>query len=66
MSAVLFTCAGQRADIVTAFGRAGAETVAAGPVEPWSAELPRLYDGELRAGGETVRLRIGFRTVAVE
>lgn len=42
------------------------ETVAAGPVEPWSAEHPRLYDGELRAAGETVPLRIGFRTVAVE
>jgi carbamoyl-phosphate synthase large subunit len=29
MSGVLFTCAGQRVDIVTAFGRAGAVTVAA-------------------------------------
>lgn len=29
VSAVLFTCAGQRVDIVTAFGRAGAVTVAA-------------------------------------
>jgi carbamoyl-phosphate synthase large subunit len=29
VTAVLFTCAGQRVDIVTAFGRAGAETVAA-------------------------------------
>ena len=29
MSAVLFTCAGQRVDIVTAFARAGATTVAA-------------------------------------
>ena len=28
MTAVLFTCAGQRVDIVTAFGRAGATTVA--------------------------------------
>ena len=45
---------------------AAGETVAAGPVAPWSAELPRLYDGELRAAGETVPLRIGFRTVAVE
>ena len=35
-------------------------------MEPWSAELPRLYDGELRAAGETIPLRIGFRTVAVE
>ena len=29
MTAVLLTCAGQRVDIVTAFGRAGAETIAA-------------------------------------
>ncbi|MGW0705819.1 glycoside hydrolase family 2 TIM barrel-domain containing protein [Streptomyces sp. NPDC002643] len=37
-----------------------------GAVEPWSAEVPRLYAGELRAGGETIPLRIGFRTVSVE
>ncbi|MGN9842486.1 glycoside hydrolase family 2 TIM barrel-domain containing protein [Nonomuraea sp. H19] len=47
-----------------------AEVPARGPhtmaVEPWSAELPRLYDAELRAGGETVHFKIGFRTVAVE
>ncbi|MEU5216987.1 glycoside hydrolase family 2 TIM barrel-domain containing protein [Streptomyces sp. NPDC020807] len=36
------------------------------PVEPWSAELPRLYEAELAAGGERIPLRIGFRTVAVE
>ncbi|KOU56470.1 beta-galactosidase [Streptomyces sp. MMG1533] len=35
-------------------------------VEPWTAETPRLYAGELRAGGETIPLRFGFRTVAVE
>jgi carbamoyl-phosphate synthase large subunit len=39
LSAVLFTCAGQRVDIVTAFGRAGAETVAA-DVNPLA---PALY-----------------------
>ncbi|MEU6281935.1 glycoside hydrolase family 2 TIM barrel-domain containing protein [Streptomyces sp. NPDC047028] len=33
------------------------------PVEPWSAEIPRLYDGVLDTGGERVPLRIGFRTV---
>ncbi|MEU8969347.1 glycoside hydrolase family 2 TIM barrel-domain containing protein [Streptomyces monashensis] len=33
------------------------------PVEPWSAEVPRLYTGELTTGGERVPLRIGFRTV---
>ena len=35
-------------------------------VEPWSAELPRLYDAEVASAGERVRLRIGFRTVVVE
>ncbi len=43
---------------------------AAGPhvlpeVEPWSAEQPRLYAATVTAGGETISLRIGFRTVAV-
>ncbi|MFJ5029173.1 glycoside hydrolase family 2 TIM barrel-domain containing protein [Streptomyces sp. NPDC088560] len=33
------------------------------PVEPWSAEVPRLYTGELATEGERVPLRIGFRTV---
>ena len=36
------------------------------PVEPWSAELPRLYDAEVASAGERVALRIGFRTVVVE
>ncbi|MEO3754547.1 glycoside hydrolase family 2 TIM barrel-domain containing protein [Streptomyces sp. B6B3] len=36
------------------------------PVEPWSAEVPRLYDGELATPGERIPLRIGFRTVGVE
>ncbi|WP_327352511.1 glycoside hydrolase family 2 TIM barrel-domain containing protein [Streptomyces sp. NBC_01304] len=36
------------------------------PVEAWSAEVPRLYEGELAGDGERVRLRIGFRSVAVE
>ncbi|MBC9712992.1 DUF4981 domain-containing protein [Streptomyces sp. TRM66268-LWL] len=35
-------------------------------VEPWSAEQPRLYEGELVTSGERVRLRVGFRTVRVE
>ncbi|MGP3970883.1 glycoside hydrolase family 2 TIM barrel-domain containing protein [Streptomyces sp. 6N223] len=35
-------------------------------VEPWSAEVPRLYDGELTTPGERIPLRIGFRTVGVE
>ena len=39
MTAVLLTCAGQRVDIVSAFGRAGAETIAA-DVNPLA---PALY-----------------------
>jgi beta-galactosidase len=35
-------------------------------VEPWSAERPRLYDATVTTGAETVRLRIGFRTVSIE
>jgi beta-galactosidase len=41
----------------------GDEVTAA--VEPWSAESPRLYDAVLRTDGGDVRLRIGFRTVAI-
>lgn len=37
-----------------------------GPVDPWSAESPRLYDVEVRSAGEVVRLRTGFRTVVVD
>ncbi|MDT0347095.1 glycoside hydrolase family 2 TIM barrel-domain containing protein [Streptomyces litchfieldiae] len=39
---------------------------ATAPVEPWTAETPRLYDGELDTEGERIPLRIGFRTVGVE
>lgn len=34
-------------------------------VVPWSDEQPRLYEATLTADGETVRLRVGFRRVAV-
>jgi beta-galactosidase len=34
-------------------------------VEPWSAEEPRLYDGELVAEGESIPIRVGFRTVEI-
>src|SRR3954447_16752873 len=44
VTAVLFTCAGQRADIVTAFGQAGARTIAAD-----AGELaPALYHADER------------------
>ncbi|CAM5586030.1 Beta-galactosidase [Streptomyces glaucescens] len=36
------------------------------PVDPWTAETPRLYEGVLATPGERVPLRIGFRTVIVE
>ncbi|ROR93732.1 beta-galactosidase [Salana multivorans] len=35
------------------------------PVEPWSAEVPRLYDAVVSSGAETVTLRIGFRSIAI-
>lgn len=36
------------------------------PVEPWNAETPRLYAGELVTAGERIPLRIGFRTVSLD
>ena len=36
-----------------------------GPVESWSNETPRLYDAYVSTPAETVRLRIGFRTVEI-
>src|SRR5215216_419393 len=44
---------------------AAGETLRLEAVEPWSAETPRLYDGQLASAGERVALRIGFRTVAI-
>ncbi|WP_328826515.1 DUF4981 domain-containing protein [Streptomyces sp. NBC_00252] len=34
-------------------------------VEPWSAEVPRLYDATVSSATETVSLRVGFRTVEI-
>jgi carbamoyl-phosphate synthase large subunit len=45
VTAVLFTCAGQRVDIVTAFARAGAKTIAVDCNEL----APALYHADLRA-----------------
>ncbi|WP_262704187.1 MULTISPECIES: glycoside hydrolase family 2 TIM barrel-domain containing protein [Streptomyces] len=36
------------------------------PVEPWTAETPRLYEARLTTVGESVPLHVGFRTVVVE
>ncbi|GAB2607666.1 glycoside hydrolase family 2 TIM barrel-domain containing protein [Kribbella endophytica] len=35
-------------------------------IEPWSAEVPRLYDVLVTTAAETVELAVGFRTVAIE
>jgi beta-galactosidase len=42
----------------------GHEVTVAG-VAPWSAESPRLYDGELATATERIPLRVGFRTVTI-
>lgn len=36
------------------------------PVQPWSAEIPKLYTGTLETSGEVIPLSIGFRTVKIE
>jgi beta-galactosidase len=41
------------------------ELVEVGLVQPWSAEVPRLYDATVVSAGETVSVRIGFRRVTV-
>jgi beta-galactosidase len=40
-------------------------TIEIAEVEPWSAEVPRLYDITVSSAGETLSIRVGFRTVAV-
>ncbi|WP_347352304.1 glycoside hydrolase family 2 TIM barrel-domain containing protein [Intrasporangium sp.] len=42
------------------------QPVAAGQVEPWSAEVPRLYEVTVASAAESVSLRVGFRTVRIE
>jgi beta-galactosidase len=47
---------------------AGSSDVAAfsvGQVEPWSAEIPRLYEARVRSSGERLSLRLGFRRVDI-
>ncbi|MFF7446660.1 MULTISPECIES: glycoside hydrolase family 2 TIM barrel-domain containing protein [unclassified Streptomyces] len=34
-------------------------------VEPWSAELPRLYEATVSNAAESIALRVGFRTVEI-
>ncbi|MGX1163400.1 beta-galactosidase [Arthrobacter sp. SLBN-100] len=35
-------------------------------VEPWSAEVPRLYAATIGVAGETVTLQVGFRSIVIE
>jgi beta-galactosidase len=35
-------------------------------VEPWSAEVPRLYEATISAPGEAVGLQVGFRSIVIE
>lgn len=35
-------------------------------VDPWSAELPRLYGAAVSTAGETVNLHVGFRSITIE
>jgi beta-galactosidase len=37
-----------------------------GVVTPWSAESPHLYELELRSDLQTVRMRVGFRSIVIE
>jgi beta-galactosidase len=41
-------------------------TLDVGPVEPWSAERPALYDLVVSTPVQQARLRVGFRTVTVD
>ncbi|TYB65303.1 DUF4981 domain-containing protein [Nonomuraea sp. PA05] len=34
-------------------------------VEPWTAETPRLYEAVITGPDETVRVRVGFRTISI-
>ena len=45
---------------------AAGETVLLERVEPWSAELPRLYDLVVAGANERVMVPIGFRRVTIE
>ena len=39
--------------------------VEVGEVEPWSAEVPRLYEATVASTGEACTMRLGFRTVRI-
>jgi beta-galactosidase len=41
------------------------EAFPVGQVEPWTAEVPRLYEARVSSAGEALRLRLGFRRVEI-
>jgi beta-galactosidase len=41
------------------------ELIEVGAVQPWSAEVPRLYAATVTSAGEIVSVRLGFRRVAI-
>ncbi|MDO4784147.1 MAG: glycoside hydrolase family 2 TIM barrel-domain containing protein [Propionibacteriaceae bacterium] len=42
------------------------DEITVGGVTPWSADQPRLYQATLHSQGETVEVRLGFRTIRIE
>ncbi|MDQ0771534.1 beta-galactosidase [Pseudarthrobacter defluvii] len=65
------TRAGQAIDAVVRVPELGLELAAGAEqrvpaVEPWSAELPRLYHATVATPGETVSLQLGFRSITIE
>jgi len=65
------TRAGQPVDAVVRVPGLGLELLAGTEqrvpgVEPWSAEIPRLYDATVSTPGETVSLQLGFRSITIE
>lgn len=41
------------------------EPIGVGIIEPWSADVPRLYDAVVSNSTETIKLRLGFRRVEI-
>ena len=37
-----------------------------GQVEPWSAEVPRLYEAQFSSAGEALSMRLGFRRIEID
>lgn len=35
-------------------------------IQPWSAELPKLYEATVSTPGESVQLQVGFRSITIE